>query len=494
MVDRLAIAIILGFLALAGGARAEAASSSSRASPLADLDALIAQHHLAGARIGILLVDARSGVVLASRSPDEPLPPASTAKLLMAEAALEVLGPDHRFSTELLVTGPVHAGVLEGDVVLRGGGDPDLQVTDLLGLAGRLAEAGVRRITGRLIVDDSALPRLASVNAAEFPIDDPYNAGIGALGVGFDRVKLRWRKSPDNKAIEAWTIPPLAEAEIVAASPGALPRGTLVASRTDKTGDPIWLLSRGRRASGSVDLPVRDAGLEAGALFGALAARLGVVLPEPVRGVPAGTPRPVASHESRRLVDLVAATLRYSNNQMAELIGLATSRRLAGHSLGLAESAATVLRHLQSEIPTLRSPPPVLPNHSGLAASAQITPRQLVALLVHGFAGSAEVPALPALLPTGGFEGTLERRLDGPAQVLDVWAKTGTLDGASALAGYLLEPARPPRAFAIMLAVPTRPTAAETTTPWVLRARALENDIVAGWLDAAPDVPTRGSR
>ena len=112
----------------------------------------------------------------------------------MAEAALEVLGPDRRFSTELLVTGPIHEGVLAGDVVLRGGGDPDLQVTDLLGLAGKLAEAGVRRVDRPALVDDSALPRLASINAAEFPIDDPYNAGIGALGVGFDRVKLRWRR------------------------------------------------------------------------------------------------------------------------------------------------------------------------------------------------------------------------------------------------------------------------------------------------------------
>ncbi len=239
---------------------------------------------------------------------------------------------------------------------------------------------------------------------------------------------------------------------------------------------------------------MHDAALEAGSLFRALAARLGVVLPEPVRGVPAGAPRPVAAHESRRLVDLVTATLRYSNNQMAELIGLATSKELAGHSLGLGESASAVLRHLQGEIPALRSPPPVLPNHSGLAASARLTPRQLVALLVHGFADRASVPGLPALLPTGGFEGTLERRFDGPAQVLDVWAKTGTLDGASTLAGYLLEPERPPRAFAIMAAAPTRSTSGETATPWVLRARALEDDIVAGWLDAAPDVPTRGSR
>jgi D-alanyl-D-alanine carboxypeptidase/D-alanyl-D-alanine-endopeptidase (penicillin-binding protein 4) len=239
---------------------------------------------------------------------------------------------------------------------------------------------------------------------------------------------------------------------------------------------------------------VRDAGLEAGALFRALAARLGIALPPPERGTPGGDPRRLAIHESRRLADLVAATLRYSNNQMAELIGLATSRALVGHSLGLGQSAVTVLRHLQGEIPALLSPPPVLPNHSGLAATARLTPRQLVALLVHGFAARPGVPALPAFLPTGGFEGTLDRRFDGPAQVLDVWAKTGTLDGASALAGYLLEPKRAPRAFAIMAAAPTGPTGAETATPWVLRARALEDDIIAEWLDAAPVIPTRGSR
>ncbi len=445
------LALLLGILLLGGsawagdGEPAAGTPSAPRTSktPAPGLDELIALHRLAGARISLLIVDARSGAVIAARAPDDPLPPASTAKLLTAEAALEVLGPEHRFTTELLTTGPVVNGVLRGDVVLRGGGDPDLQVPDLLELATALPRAGIKRIEGRLVVDDSLLPHPSSIGADDFPPDDAYNAGIGALTVGFDRVRLRWRRDPDGSgAVEAWTIPPLAEAGIALAPPRALPRGA-VASEVDPRGRSTWLLAHERPAAGSIDLPVRDSGLQAGALFRAFSARLGARLPPPVRGTPAGPLQRLAAHESRPLVGMVGDMLRYSNNQMAELIGLATSRRLAGHGLDLEASAAAVLGYLEAEIPALKAPAAILPNHSGLAGGARLTARQLVALLAHGLGDRPDVPSLAPLLPTGGFDGTLDRRFDGAAQVLDVWAKTGTLDGVSTLAGYLLDPDRP---------------------------------------------------
>ena len=81
-----------------------------------------------GTAVGYLLIDLETGQVLAELNPDLPLIPASTAKLATAVAALDVLGPEHRFSTELLARGALTGGVLHGDLILRGGGDPFLDL------------------------------------------------------------------------------------------------------------------------------------------------------------------------------------------------------------------------------------------------------------------------------------------------------------------------------------------------------------------------------
>src|SRR5918995_1761336 len=88
-------------------------------------------------------------------TPDLPLIPASTAKLATAVAALDVLGPEHRFRTELLTSGVIEHGVLRGDLILRGGGDPLLDLPDLLGLAVRLENTGIREVDGHFLIDDS---------------------------------------------------------------------------------------------------------------------------------------------------------------------------------------------------------------------------------------------------------------------------------------------------------------------------------------------------
>ena len=116
-----------------------------------------------GTAVGYLLIDLESGQVLAELNPDLPLIPASTAKLATAVAALDVLGPEHRFSTELLARGALTGGVLHGDLVLRGGGDPFLDLADLLGLAVRLKNSGIREVEGRFLIDDTALPRFAEI-------------------------------------------------------------------------------------------------------------------------------------------------------------------------------------------------------------------------------------------------------------------------------------------------------------------------------------------
>ena len=108
-----------------------------------------------GAHVGIFAIDARDGRVLYERNQDDAFQPASTFKLLVGSAALEKLGPDFRFRTDVIANGDVANGVLQGELVLRGGGDPFLNAKDLDTAAAAVAAAGIARATGGVRIDDA---------------------------------------------------------------------------------------------------------------------------------------------------------------------------------------------------------------------------------------------------------------------------------------------------------------------------------------------------
>ena len=440
-----------------------------------------------GTQVGYLLVDLASGRELASLHPDVPLIPASTTKLATAIVALDALGPESRFRTELRATGPVRNGVLEGDLILLGGGDPALDVADLLELAVRLSTAGIHEVHGRFVIDDTALPRWPEI-ASDQPAEAPYNPGIGALSVAFNRVRVAWRGT--GHAIEAVTLPPLDEARFEAASPDQLPPGG-VELESRQGGTVIWKVAdRGRRRQ-VTDLPVKDPGLHAGNLFRRLALALDVVVGPPERGAAPAEATLIAVHESAPLRELVHDTLLYSNNMMAETIGLAAAQRLS-RIYGPAPTGALLVRHLAHLMPEVDWRGAVLPNSSGLDGQARLTARQLAAIVRYGW----RMDALPALLPASGWSGTLARRFDDGA-ALRVWAKTGAVHYGGALAGYLLPESQPPAVFVVMVSdlgaraaydALDRPgrAANATASAWNARARGLLDGLVEGWLAPPP--------
>jgi serine-type D-Ala-D-Ala carboxypeptidase/endopeptidase (penicillin-binding protein 4) len=112
---------------------------------------------------GIVLLDPVDGRILYERNADLPFVPASNMKIPVTWAALELLGPSHRYVTPFHADAPPRDGVVQGDLVLRGSGDPSLgppfhpsAEVALQGVARRLADAGVRRVEGALVVDVSA--------------------------------------------------------------------------------------------------------------------------------------------------------------------------------------------------------------------------------------------------------------------------------------------------------------------------------------------------
>jgi serine-type D-Ala-D-Ala carboxypeptidase/endopeptidase (penicillin-binding protein 4) len=435
-----------------------------------------------GTEVGYLLVDLESGLEQASLNADLPLIPASTVKLATAVVALDVLGPEHRFSTELLAAGAIRGGVLEGDLILRGGGDPALDVADLLGLAIRLDIVGIRRVDGRFLIDDSALPRLSEIDPDQ-PAEAAYNPGIGALSVAFNRVRVSWRGGQ-----EVASLPPLDEALFQAISPSHLPPGGV--ELADGDGDAVvWRIAdRGRRQE--LTLPVKDSGMHAGNVFRRLAAAQGIELPAPRRETAPPGAQLVAVHQSPPLRQLVQDMLLYSNNMMAEVIALQAAARLGDVSSGLEAAGALMLARLGQLMPEVDWQGAALTNGSGLDARARLTPRQLAAIARYGW----ESEALAALLPGGGWSGTLTNRFEDPRHALRVWAKTGSVNYGSSLAGYLFTASGRTAVFVTMVSdIGARaeydsvrrpgPRAQARARAWNARARTLQDDLVETWLE-----------
>jgi D-alanyl-D-alanine carboxypeptidase/D-alanyl-D-alanine-endopeptidase (penicillin-binding protein 4) len=161
-----------------------------------------------------------------------------------------------------------------------------------------------------------------------------------------------------------------------------------------------------------------------GHLFRRLALAQGIGLRYPQRGTAPADAKLLAVHESAALRHLLRDMLVYSNNMMAETIGLSAAARLGDASGGLHAAGALLLGHLAYLMPEVDWRGAALGNHSGLDATARLTPRQLAAIARYGWA----TDALPALLPGGGWSGTLSGRFTRTDEALRVWAKTGTLN------------------------------------------------------------------
>lgn len=412
------------------------------------------------------LVVAADGTVLEAQDPDRALAAASVTKLLTGWAALNTLGHNHRFTTDLVTAGSVNDGVLDGDLWLVGGGDPFLTTDDFANL---IADAGLRRVTGGFFYDVSALPELPAIDPGQ-PADTDYNPGIGALSVNFNRVRVRWRPEGADAAS-------IADGGAVAAPWLPLTRtdrrnGTVQRFFPDSTGG--WLLGGDLPPRGTTWLPVPDPGAHGARLFRAVAQGQGLSLPPPRPGPAPADGRVLARHASPPLADIVAGVLNYSNNLSAELIGLATVRALAGPMTNLAGAAGHLARWLVPVTGTAAR----LANFSGLSGGTRLSPRQIIGILMTW--------PDPALLPAKGTRYGLAANA--------VRAKSGTLYFARALAGRLITASGRPIWFALILNDGPRRTALDRAGPaghtpatvaaagaWRGRALAREAELIRHW-------------
>lgn len=369
--------------------------------------------------------------------------PASVMKLLTSFAALDLLGPAYTWTTEALVTEPPRDGVVSGNVILRGGGDPFLTWDRFAGLLRELRERGVREIRGDVILDHS---RFAPLPGDAASLDGraarAYNATPDALLVNFNAVTLRLAPDADG-SIGAHATLPLAGLHIdnqlkPVATPCADWKG-MVAPEITASGPSIQVSLPGRFpvACGEkmLNLAAPDTTLQTANLFRALWSELGGTVKGNIRNgrAPAST-QTLVSWASPPLADVLRETDKYSNNVMARQIFITLSADASKPA-----SPAGAIARVQQWMPGQGLDPAqwVLENGSGLSRLERTTAAQLGALLLAAW-HSPRMPEFVAAQPVIGVDGTMRKRLPGTPIAGRGYVKTGTLDGVKTAAGYLL--------------------------------------------------------
>lgn len=477
--------VLAGMLAGVGlPAFAEAPTRSPRPVPrggaprpaVADAAALVAAAKLGGA-VGFVVADAQTGKIIESSEGDLALPPASVAKAITALYALDRLGPGHRFATRLLTTGPVRDGVVQGDLVLSGSGDPTLS-TDVLGdMAQALAAAGVRGVTGRYLAHAGALPDIAEIDADQ-PDHVGYNPAISGLNLNFNRVHFEWKRGAQGYDV---TMDARAERfvpQVGMARMRVVNRDLPVYTYAAVPGADNWTVAVTALGNGgSRWLPVRQPAVYAAEVFRTLAAAQGVRLPEGevVGARPAGTM--VVERFSAPLAEVLRDMLRFSTNITAEVVGLTASG--AGSLAASGEAMSAWLARSFGVAAQFR-------DHSGLGGASRITASAMVSALLQA-QGTPTGAALRGILRDVGIRDANGK--DVKNHPVRLQAKTGTLNFVSGLAGYARTPGGRDLVFAIFCADAGRRdrlSLAEREQPpggpdWTRRARGLHGRLLERW-------------
>ncbi len=404
--------------------------------------------------LSVFVQDVDSGEVVLRWQDGVPRNPASTMKLLTTLVGLDILGSNYRWTTEVFALGEIEDGRLDGDLLIRGHGDPFLVTERVWQMLRLVRQAGIHEIGGNLLIDDSYFD-VPERDPAEFdrrPLR-AYNVAPNALLMNFKVVRYWFEPDHDRNAVRVWVDPPLQNLRVE--NKLALRRGycggyqrgiTITANEAiDKmifsgrfpTGCKSYAmdrtaLSHNEFAYGLFTSVWRESGGEfSGGWMNAKA-------PEDVG--------PIVSFDSLPLADIISGVNKNSNNVMARQILYTLSAEVLGPP-GTESGGRKVIEDWLAET-GIEFPTLTLDNGAGLSREARVSAREFGDLLQFAWR-KPYMPEYLASMAISGLDGTLRRKFDDARLTGQAHLKTGSLDHVSAIAGYLQS--RSGRRFSVVM-------------------------------------------
>jgi D-alanyl-D-alanine carboxypeptidase/D-alanyl-D-alanine-endopeptidase (penicillin-binding protein 4) len=369
---------------------------------------------------------------------DQPVNPASLTKLFTTFAGLDLLGPAWSWSTPVWLQGRVHDGILDGNLVIKGSGDPKLVLERVWLMLHRVQQLGVREIRGDIVLDRSAFV-VPDQNPGDFDGEPlrPYNAAADALLLNYKSVVLTFTPDPARGVALVASDPPLAGVQVDASVPlRAVPCDDWRATLKADFSDPARIAFAGPLpiACGEKTWPVAYADPKRynERVLAGLWREIGGSLTGTVHdgSAPAGPPTFVLT--SPPLADVVRDINKFSNNLMAQQLFLTLG--LVQRASGTSEAARDVLREWMALRLGPAAAQSVIDNGSGLSRDTRISAAAFARLLQVAWA-SPVMSELMSSLPVSGLDGTLRR---SRATLGRAHLKTGSLRDVNGIAGYVL--------------------------------------------------------
>ncbi len=429
----------------------------------------LAKVNIPQSSVSVEVIEAGKHVPLVDINARRAMNPASTMKLLTTYAALDLLGPAYTWKTEAWIDGELKDGVLNGNLILKGYGDPKFTIEQFWLWLSELRARGLREIRGDLVLDHSYFD-LPPYDPSKFD-DDPmraYNVGPDALLVNFNTLRLRYM--PEGSRLKVVTEPPL---DGVRLDNQLQPNGEK--ANCDNWDDQFSVQPSGDSVVLQGDYPVacgeREQNLSVmphtryvGALFSAVWKELGGSLQGKERdGVVSDRAQLFSTHRSEPLSAIIRDINKFSNNVMARQLFLTLGETLpdpfeagappendasqasATQPVFPAKSDRTGRMSIERSILSMQTwmarnrlafNEVVLENGAGLSRRERISAGHMAQLLQHAFDHplSAE---LQASLPILGVDGSIRRRLRESPAASHAHLKTGTLEGVKTISGYV---------------------------------------------------------
>ena len=423
------------------------------------IENIISPKKLKDLKAGIFVSSLQTGEILYEQNADELLVPASVNKVFTAYSALKKLKPNFTFKTQVFITGTIKNESLAGDLYLKGGGDPSLVSERLWLLVNDLMRSGVKKILGNIVVDSSFYDGVRTPeNRPKYLKDQAYNAPIGALSFNFNTCTVYVK--PGDKIGSpplVFTDPENTYIDVVnqatTAKPGS--NNTLAVNRTEYVkgdlGDTVLL-------RGGIPLDHKEVrfyknivnpALYAGHMLKTFMGQRGIKVPgNVIEGIVPEKAKQILEFESQPLWQIIWGMNKFSNNFVADQL----MKRLGAEVWGAPGSMEKGIIALENVLEDIGIPKGLykIVDGSGLTRETHVTARQVARVLQTAHKDFSMAPEFISSLGIGGEDGTMKRRTLAVSESI-IRAKTGSLDGVSALAGYVTSADNELLVFTILL-------------------------------------------
>lgn len=424
---------------------AAAAHADDKALPLA-LQSIMNLRELPYDSLSIYVEDVETGEVVLQWLEGEPRNPASTIKLLTTLASLDILGPAYRWRTDVFALGELDSGHLDGDLLIKGHGDPFLVTERVWQLLRNIQLAGIREISGDLLIDDSYF-EVGDYDPAAFDKQPlrAYNVAPNALLMNFKVVRYWFEPDQEANTVKVTLDPALNNIRVrnrLDLAPGwcrGYQRGITIT-----TNEPVDEVTfSGKFPNGCKRYAMDRAALSHNEFVYGLFQNLWRQLDGTFDGgwinvvadsVIDADVTPIVSFESLPLSDVIARVNKHSNNVMARQLLYTMSAEVKGLP-GTEEGGRQVIAEWLTEN-GLDSCLCAIENGAGLSRNARIAAADMGSLLRFAWR-QPYMPEYLASMSVAGLDGTLSRRFRRTSLIGTAHLKTGSMDDVAAVAGYL---------------------------------------------------------